>query len=256
MKKKVHRIAESLAARVAAWQGTEAILLGEAADSDVSDPYFTIELDVYLHGAPPDPARRRQAFTGVQGFDTSPISAVDRFLVEDLPASVHYMDVAGVDRILWRLGDSTWVFHESGTTPFYRIERGEVLHQGSSWIDDAKALLKGIPSEFWAQVRLRAFAAAELSLGELRAATARKDSLFFTVSAGRLVRSVASFLFAANRQFEPPGRLVAERLSSLKKLPEGFAAMLDNFLRPAPEITPSARTEIADLMVRSLIPLA
>jgi hypothetical protein len=256
VKKKVHRIAESLAARIASWEGTEAILLGEAADSDVSDPYFTIELDVYMHGAPPDPARRRQVFTEAQGFDTSPISAVDRFLVEDLPASVHYMDVGGVDRILWRLGDSTWVFHESGTTPFYRIEHGDILFQSSSWIADAKALLKGIPAEFWAQIRLRAYAAAELSLAELRAATARKDSLFFMVSAGRLVRSLASFLFASNRQFEPPGRLVAERLAGLKKLPEGFEAMLDNFLRPAAEITPSARTEIADLMVRSLIPLA
>jgi hypothetical protein len=256
VKKKVHRIAEGLAARIAGWEGTEAVLLGEAAESDVSDPYFTIEVDVYMHGAPPDPAGRRQAFPEAQGFDTSPISAVDRFLVEDLPASVHYMDVGGVDRVLWRLGDSTWVFHESGTTPFYRIERGEVLYTSSAWIEDAKALLKEIPPEFWAQIRLRAFAAAEHSLADLRAATARKDTLFFMVSAGRLVRSVASFLFAANRQFEPPGRLVSERLAEMTKLPESFAAMLDNFLRPAAEITPSARTEIADLIVRSLIPLA
>ena len=124
-------------------------------------------------------------------------------------------------------------------------------------MDQGRArLLEGIPAEFWTQIRLRAFSAAEHSLGELRAATARKDDLFFLVSAGRLVRSVASFLFAANREFEPPGRLVAERLAALKKLPDGLPAMLDNFLRPAPEITQSARTEIADLIVRSLIPLA
>lgn len=256
MKRKVHRIAQSLAARIAQWEGTEAILLGEAAESDVNDPYFTIEIDVYLRGTPPDPARRRCLFPEAQGFDTSPISPVDRFLVEDLPASIHYMDAAAVDRVLWRLGDSTWVFHEPGTTWFYRIARGEVLYRKGTWVDEARAQLEAIPAVLWTQIRLRAFAAAEHSLGELRAATARSDSLFFLVSSGRLVRSVASFLFAANRQFEPPGRLISERLADLKVVPEGMAAMLDNFLRPAPEISTAARTEIADLIVRSLIPLA
>lgn len=256
MKRKVHRIAQALASQIAGWEGAEAILLGEAAESDVNDPYFTIEIDVYLRGAPPDPARRRQFFSEALGFETSPISSVDRFLVEDLPASIHYMDAAAVDRVLWRLGDSTWVFHEPGTTLFYRIARGEVLHRGGPWVDDARAQLESIPAEFWTQIRLRAFAAAEHSLGELRAATARSDSLFFLVSSGRLVRSVASFLFAANRQFEPPGRLLSERIAELKVLPDGLHGMLDNFLRPAAEITSTARTEIADLIVRSLIPLA
>jgi hypothetical protein len=256
VKRKVHRIAADLASRIAQWEGTQAVLLGEAAESDVHDPYFTIEIDVYTRGAPPEPARRHEVFSDTQGFETSPISALDRFLVEDLPASVHYVDAAAVDRVLWRLGDSSWVFHEPGTTLFYRIARGEVLHSAGKWIEEARAQLQSIPPEFWRQIRLRAFAAAELSLAELRAATARSDSLFFLVSSGRLTRSIASFLFAANRQFEPPGRLLSERLAELKIIPDGFAGMIDNFLRPAPEITPTVKTEIADLIVRSLIPLA
>lgn len=256
MKRKVHRIASDLAKRIARWEGVEAILLGEAAESDVNDPYFTIEVDVYLHGAPPDPASRRELFPEAEAFETSPISPVDRFLVEQLPASVHYMDAAGVDRVIWRLGDRTWVFHEPGTTLFYRIAHGEVLFQRGSWIEEARAQLAAIPAEFWTQIRLRAFAAAEHSLGELRAATARSDGLFFLVSSGRLVRSVASFLFAVNRQFEPPGRLLSERLAGLKVTPDGLPGMLDNFLRPASDISQAARREIADLIVRSLIPLA
>lgn len=256
MKRKVNRIASALAERIARWEGVEAVLLGEAAESDVDDPYFTIEVDVYLRGAPPDPATRRELFPDAQAFETSPISPVDRFLMEQLPASVHYMDAAGVDRVIWRLGDRTWVFHEPGTTLFYRIVRGEVLFRRGSWIDEARGQLAAIPDEFWIQIRLRAFAAAEHSLGELRAATARSDALFILVSSGRLVRSVASFLFAANRQFEPPGRLLSERLAGLAVMPDGLAGMLDNFLRPAPDISPAARREIADLIVRSLIPLA
>ncbi len=45
-------------------------------------------------------------------------------------------------------------------------------------------------------------------------------------------------------------------LAGLKVMPDGLPGMLDNFLRPAPDISQAARREIADLIVRSLIPLA
>jgi N-acyl-D-aspartate/D-glutamate deacylase len=59
MKRKVHRIARSLAELLSLLEGVQAVLLGEAADIEVFDPYFTIDIDVYVAGAPPSLEARR-----------------------------------------------------------------------------------------------------------------------------------------------------------------------------------------------------
>jgi hypothetical protein len=256
MKRKVHRIAASLAGHLSLLEGVQAVLLGEAADIEIFDPYFTIDLDVYVSGAPPGMEARRGILPDLQGFETSPVAAVDRFLVEELPASVHYIRSADVDRMLLRITEQTWVFHEPGTNALYRIERGEVLWQKDGWLEEARSVLAHVPSQFWWQARLRAFSLSERALSDLGAAAHRSDNLFFLVSAARLVRCVASFLFAANRKFEPSDRMLAERIAELDVLPDGLTGRLDSFMRPIGEVSNDARREIAELIVRSLMPLA
>jgi hypothetical protein len=256
MKRKVNRIAGSLAGMLSLAEGVQAVLLGEAADIEVFDPYFTIDLDVYTTGAPPGLDARRTILPGIKAFETSPVSAVDRFLVEELPASVHYVRSADVDRMLLRITEQSWVFHEPGTNALYRIEHGEVLFSRDGWLEEARSVLAHVPHQFWWQARLRAFSLAERALSDLGAAAHRSDDLFFLVSAARLVRCVASFLFAANRQFEPSDRMLAERIAALPNLPDGLTGQLDSFLRPIGEVTKDARREIAEHIVRSLMPLA
>jgi len=255
MKRKVRQIAKSLAECLSRLEGVQVVLLGEAADIEVFDPYFTIDLDVYTTGAPPSFEARSALLPGMEAFETSPVAAVDRFLVEQLPASIHYIRSADVDRMLLRISEQSWVFHEPGTNALYRIERGEVLFARDGWLEEARAALAHVPGQFWWQARLRAFSLAERALADLGAAAHRQDSLFFLVSASRLVRCVASFLFAASRQFEPSDRMLSERIASLPALPDGFMGQLDNFMRPIGEVTMEARREIAEHIVRSLLPL-
>jgi hypothetical protein len=256
MKRKVQQIASDLAQRLSRWDSTEAILLGDIGDIEMSDPYFTIELDVYLRDGLPAVEMRRGLFADAEAFESSLISSNDRFLLATLPVSVHYMETNGIDRVLWRIEDRTWVFHEPGTHMFDRIEAGDVLFSRGTWIAETKTALADLPPEFWVQVRLRAFAAAERALSELGAAAFRADDMFFLVSSARLLRSVASFLFAVNHQFEPSPRLLSERIVALPVLPDGFVGRLESFLRPEPSISTDSRREIAELIVRSLIPLA
>ena len=256
MKRKVNRIAGSLAERLSLLEGVQAVLLGEAADIELFGPYFTIDLDVYVSGAPPGMEARRSLLPDLQAFETSPVAAVDRFLVEELPASVHYIRSADVDRMLLRITEQTWVFHEPGTNALYRIEHGDVLWRRDGWLEEARSVLAHVPPQFWWQARLRAFSLSERALSDLGAAAHRSDDLFFLVSSARLVRCVASFLFAANRQFEPSDRMLAERIAELAVLPEGLTGRLDSFMRPIGEVSKDARREIAELIVRSLMPLA
>ncbi len=137
MKRKVRRIAGNLAERLSHVEGVQAVLLGEAADIEVFDPYFTIDLDVYTAGAPPSIEARSTLLPGMDAFETSPVAAVDRFLLEELPASIHYIRSADVDRMLFRIAEQTWVFHEPGTNALYRIERGEVLFQRGTWLEES-----------------------------------------------------------------------------------------------------------------------
>ncbi len=256
MKRKVQRITDALEKSLAGTDGVQAVVLGEAADIDVSDPYFTIDLDVYHAGALPPLAKRSGLVPQVMAFETSPVAAIDRFLVEELPVSVHYIRTEEVDRMLLRIAEKTWVFHEPGSHVLYRLERGEVLFSRDGWMDETRAALAHVPVEFWWQARLRSYALAERALVDLGAAAHRSDDLFFLVSAARFLRGVASFLFAANRQFEPSDRLLTERIASLPVLPDVFAGRLDNFIRPADSITKEARREIAQHIIKSLMPLA
>ena len=256
MKRKVRRIAGNLAERLSHVEGVQAVLLGEAAEIEVFDPYFTIDLDVYTAGAPPSVEARGTLLPGMDAFETSPVAAVDRFLLEELPASIHYIRSADVDRMLLRITEQTWVFHEPGTNPLYRIEQGEVLFGRGTWLEEARSVLAHVPPQFWWQARLRAFSLAERALADLGAAAHRADTLFFLLSASRLARCVASFLFAVNRMFEPSDRMLAERIATLPMVPDGFMGQLDNLIRPIGDITMEARREIAQHIVRSLMPLA
>jgi hypothetical protein len=256
MKRKVQRITDAIVTSLSSDECVQTVVLGESADIDVSDPYFTIDLDVYVAGGTLDIAKRSALVPHVTAFQTSPVATIDRFLVEEFPVSVHYIRTEEVDRMLLRIAEKNWVFHEPGSHVLYRLERGEVLFSREGWMDETRAALAHVPGEFWWQARLRAYALAERALVDLGAAAHRSDDLFFLVSAARLMRGIASFLFAANKQFEPADRLLSERIAILPLLPDGFLGRLDNFIRPVGTISKEARREIAQHMVRSLMPLA
>jgi hypothetical protein len=253
VKKQVHKTAQDLAARISQWEGVEAILLGEAADIEIYDPYFTVDLDVYVQGDLPNAEERRERLEEVEEYESSTISTVDRFVVNELPVTVHYLQTDGVDAIMRRIIDSSWVFHETGTNMFFRIERGEVLYSRGGWLASIRAARAEIPASFWEHVCVRAYTAAERALADLGAASFRKDDLFFLIATARLLRGVASFLFAANRQFEPSGRMLTERIKALPTLPEDFLPRLDTLVGTGDCATQEARRETAEAMVRSLI---
>jgi len=50
MKRKVQRITDALNKSLSGTDYVQTVVLGESADIDDSDPYFTIDLDVYVSG--------------------------------------------------------------------------------------------------------------------------------------------------------------------------------------------------------------
>ena len=251
--KKVITIAERLSKVMTRWSGVETVLLGEAADIETLDPYFHINLDVYYHGAIPPSNDRRDAFGRPSAFETSPIYPVDCFLEDELPVAVTFNEVSRLSFILDRVRNHLWVLRSDGTYMFYRIQTGRILYKQSDWIEQIRSSLTGVFEGFWDQILDASRRSLEGCLRELGAAAFGGDSLSLIISTAGFVKSLCTFVFAMNRQFEPSSHAVLGKMKQLKRLPDGFLGRLETLLRQDEEITPGKKKEIAELLTKSLI---
>ncbi len=256
MRNKVLNLASDIADIISKWDGIEAILLGEAADIGIYDPYFSIDLEVFYRGSIPPRNDRRDYFLSVEdsgGFECSPVYPIDRFLVGELPIRIHYQETARTELILDRIERGKWIYRENGTTEFYTIMNSEVLFKASEWLERVRERLSKMPDSFWSQIVEVAKCGMTNYLNDIGAAAYRRDDLFFLMASSNFVKSLVCFLFAQNREFLPSGRMIFSRLYKLKKLPEGFKGRFENLLRSDGSLDVEKKREIAELLVRSII---
>lgn len=255
MQRKVEAISRQLAGVLAAWPEVEAVVLGEAAEARVLDPYFVIALDIYHRGEIPAGAERRARFGSPGGFETVPGQPwlQDRFLLMELPVRLRYQETGRLEDLLARIEARHWVFHDSSPGLFYRLAHGQPLHVRSPWLEESRKRLLGLPDHYWAVIVEGSQRAFSYALTDLKASSLRDDGLFFTLALAQFVRALASFLFALNRRFEPGPRLLSGRLAGLERLPDGFAGRFESLLRDGPELDRERKCEIAGLLARSAL---
>lgn len=256
MQRKVGRLSAYLTEVISSWPGIESVVLGEAAEEKTLDPYFTITLDIYNSDSLPTEDQRKKLFGNTTAFDTVPAFTEDRFLMEELPVKIRYQQTGGVDNMLERIEKRQWIFHDAGTYPFYRLLNGQVLYKRSDWLDEKRRALSQMPEHFWQTIVNGARLSSAYYLNDLRASVYRGDDLFTIFSLSALLRCVCSFLFALNRTFEPSARLLAERVKELPRLPDGFSGRFESLLRQTAEMSPERKREIAELLVKSIFPMA
>ncbi len=255
MRQKVERCAADLRAVLAGWEGVEAVVLGEAAEVELLDPYFAVQLEVYHRGNLPSAEERRRRLNDPAAFEAATFQAEDRFLVDDLPVRIRYRELSWFDLIIKRIDDRLWAPHDSGTWIFYQVIRGQILYQRSAWLDGLRERLQRLPESFWETLVESTRFAVERYLRDLSAAVYRNDPLFFLMACSGFVRSLCSFLFALNRRFEPTGRMLYEQVLNLPELPEGFRGRFESLLRHEQELPPERKREIAELLTRSILAL-
>ena len=253
MQRKVAGVSEVLTESISRWESVEAVVLGESAEIKLLDPYFTISLDAYFTGVLPPRNDRRQQLGAPRSFDTVPGFTEDRFLVDELPVRIRYQETTRIELLLKRIGDGQWIFHESGTYPFYRLAYGQVLLQRSGWLEAIRGRLAALPDHYWQVLRDGARIATSYYLNDLRAATYRADSLFIVFSMSRFLQNLCSFLFAVNRSFEPSPRMLLEKVMELPRLPDGFRGRFESLLREGPDLQADRKAEIAELLTKSIL---
>ncbi len=253
MKRKVERISTELAVRLQSWDGVDSILLADSAETGELDPYFILSLDVYYGGKLPASEDRQRQFSDAGAFESSSTSSKDRFLIEDLPVRIEYKDMGRVDEILKRTEENMWVFRQTGTYMFYRLKKGQVLYQASTWIESVREQLGELPDTFWELMIRSSRATMEHYLGDLISSVLMEDKLFYLISSAGFLKSFLSLLFVINRTFEPSGRNLYEKVWQLPEIPENFKGRFESFLRDASAFPPSRKMEIAELMTRSIV---
>ncbi len=252
MQKKVSAIATDLSARIQAWPGVVAVLLGDTANVETIDPYFVIDLAVCHDDGLPAEGERKATFGSPAGFEYSHLLVADLFLVEDLPVRVSYRTRERIDALIERAEAGKWVFRDETTHALYRIQHGKPLHDRDGWLARSRGRLALVPEIFWSHLKEDSRIAVDRALADVGAAVYRGDHLFYQLSAARFLQGLCSFLYALNRQFEPSYQMLLERITKLEKLPAEFSGRFDGLIRPDMEITPARRYEICQLIAKSL----
>jgi hypothetical protein len=209
---------------------------------------------VFHRGVLAGAEERRRRLESPATFETVPVLSEpqDRFLSGELPVRIRYQEVEQLEEQLGRIAESRWAPHETGTRPFHRLAKGQVLFERGPWLGELRQRLERLPDSFWARLQDQARSAISYALHDLQAAVLRGDALGYALFLAQFLRSLEAFLFALNRCFEPPPRLLAGELQRLPRLPDGFAGWFDSLLREEPELTRERKREVAELLARSV----
>lgn len=182
-----------------------------------------------------------------------PISAKKTVFMENLPVRIEYKHKDRVDHIIQNKEGNIWAFRDTGTYMFYRLKNGKVIHKKTSWIEGVRAKLNDFSEVFWSALRNSALSSMEHQVIDISSAVINKDDLFYLTSISGYIKSLCSFLYAVNKEFEPSKRHISEQILNLQKLPENFAGRFDSLLRDDVEFSRSKRQEVAKLLTKSLL---
>lgn len=255
MRRKVERIAGLLTNTFKKWDGVVAVVLGEASEQEVMDPYFALVVDVYYKGRVPEAAERKAAFGDPGAFEAAEAQKKDRFFLEELPIRVEYKRKERVDELLERKFDLLWVFKGSGTYMFYRLDHGKVLYDPSGWVESVRKQIKDFPDTFWTRLRETFQSKMEHYLSDLGAAAMCEDVFFYMISLVGFLRYASAALFMINHRFEPSHRNIERQMHELPVLPEDFWGRWESLCRVDGEISPSKKFQIAQLLALSIFSL-
>ncbi len=148
MRRKVERIAGLLTNTFKKWDGVVAVVLGEASEQEVMDPYFALVVDVYYKGRVPEAAERKAAFGDPGAFEAAEAQKKDRFFLEELPIRVEYKRKER-STSCWR--EIRLAMGIQGIRNLYVLSLGsrEGPLRSIGWVESVRKQIKDFPDTFW-----------------------------------------------------------------------------------------------------------
>ena len=254
MKRKIRGTADRVVAVLETWDEVVAVGLTTAGD-DRYDPYFSMSFDVYVGGEVRSVCEREGAFGDIGAFESSLLTAKDRFLMDDLPVRLEYKRTSRFDDLVSSAARGECTLRDGGTYAFRRVVDSDVLLARNRWLETARDALQDLPDRFWTQLHAMQQATVEHLYMDLSAAAMRDDDFYFVASAGAFLTQLCSLLFTVNRTFEPSPRTLHGAVLKLDTIPDSFPANLESFVRQDADLSMGQRQELAELMVTSVLSL-
>lgn len=255
MDPKVEALINFLTKTISGWDDVECITSDPRSEIYAYDPYFALVIDVYCGGKIPSSEKRRDAFGDPGAFETAAGRTKDRFFLQEMPIRIEYKDISLMEKMVANPLQHLKLLKNSGTYPFYRLERNKVIFDASGWIKKIRGDLEGFPDAAWEALRDGFCAKMEHYLSDVGAASFLEDKFFLLLSEAGFMRYTAASLFMVNRHFEPSHREIEDQLRNLPKLPEGFCAGWEALLQKDCEIPAPKRFEIARSLAGSVLAL-
>lgn len=254
MRRKVEHLANNLKELILARIDTKAILICEASENDILDPYFTLEMDVYVNSPIPELDDRRKIYGKIEDFESSCDHDKDRFYINEIPVHIEYKAVENIEKTIEAAINSDETMIKHGTYTFHRLQKSKILFDNSNWTENIRIKLLSLPEKFWNLTRLFHQQHMEHCLSDLLTAAHSEDGFFYYFSLGHFLRHVAITLLIINQKFEPSMRCINEMVTKLKILPDGFSGRWDNLVRLG-ESTIAHQYEVAKLLAKSVMEL-
>jgi hypothetical protein len=255
MRLTIERLVERLTNSLSGRSEIECVTVGEAAENDILDPYFSLIIDAYYREGLPSTQERLILYGNPEHFETAPKGAKDRFFIDDVPVHVNYNSVADIAGLIDGIGVLDALVRETGTHRLYRLCHCRLLFSRSDWHARAKTSLLGLEDPFWIGLKDAYREKMGHFLSDIGASTIRGDAYFAIVSTSEFLKYAVSALLALNKRFEPAHRFISQSMRNLPVMPENFLSRWDILLRNDGELTPSRKYEIAKLLAMSVFEL-
>lgn len=221
--------------------------------TDRYDPSFFVSFDIYYHGTVPDAEQREADFVFAAAFEATVDGRKDRFLMDDIPVRLEYKAIREVDAQVAAAGDADEIELSSTTYGFFRLTQSDIVMNRSNWLPVVRRTLEQLPEEFWVRRIEMLRAHMEHALADLTSAVYAEEDLFYELSLGRFLETSCGLMFALNRRFDPPGRILRAQIAELPRLPEEFDSRFEHLLRHDSGVPGSRKRQIAELLARSLL---
>jgi len=247
MKVRIENAVQQIADTVYAWPSVDSIVLMET-ELNLQDPYFLISFDVYYSGNLPSEAERLPAFHYAGAFETNVVKQKDRFLFKDLPIRIEYKSQERFTELIQKSPGA----REDISYAFYRIQRGRIIKNKSSWISDMKLHLATFGEGFWQEQKTMYALRLQHLLQDLAAAAIKEDRVFFTISLASFLDTACGYVCTVNHEFKPAPRFLQNALKQSSYVPEGFFALFEN-LTNWEEFSELRLYELAQRLVQKLL---
>jgi len=224
--------------------------------ADRYDPSFFVSFDVYYHGTVPEPDQREADFAFAAGYEATVDGRKDRFLMDDIPVRIEYKAIREVDAQVAAAGNAEDGDFSGTTYGFFRLIHAEIIMNRSNWLPVVRRILNQLPEAFWIRRIEMLQAHMEHALSDLTSAVYAEENLFYELSLGRFLETSCGLMFALNRRFDPPGRILRAQINELPRLPEEFDSRFEHLLRHDSAVPGSRKRQIAELLARSLLRLS